>query len=249
MRNADNLTKFNWSAYLLGFSFAGFFDGILLHQILQWHHLLSSIENVALQNLRMQILADGIFHAFMYVVALIGLLLFWRSRRVAAELSGRLYLANFLIGFGVWHIIDAVIVHWILGLHRIRPGSNDMLFWDLLFFAVGVIILLVGLYLRIRKQLKYPPIAVVLAIMVVLSGFIAAVPWKNTNVVTVVFRPDITIPEVFAAASAVDARLMWNNKAGNIWIFSVPDTKSALQLYRKGAWFVGGSLFGVGCFT
>jgi uncharacterized membrane protein len=27
---------------LLGFALGGFFDGILLHQILQWHHLLSS---------------------------------------------------------------------------------------------------------------------------------------------------------------------------------------------------------------
>ena len=29
---------------LLGFAMGGFFDGILLHQILQWHHLLSAIQ-------------------------------------------------------------------------------------------------------------------------------------------------------------------------------------------------------------
>jgi uncharacterized membrane protein len=28
---------------MLGFAFGGFFDGILLHQVLQWHHLLSGI--------------------------------------------------------------------------------------------------------------------------------------------------------------------------------------------------------------
>lgn len=31
---------FRWGA-ALGFALGGFFDGILLHQILQWHHLLS----------------------------------------------------------------------------------------------------------------------------------------------------------------------------------------------------------------
>jgi hypothetical protein len=30
---------FIWSALALGFSIGGFFDGILLHQVLQWHHL------------------------------------------------------------------------------------------------------------------------------------------------------------------------------------------------------------------
>ncbi|WP_272547883.1 DUF2243 domain-containing protein [Acidovorax sp. NCPPB 3576] len=29
----------DWPGYLLGFSLGVFFDGIVLHQILQWHHL------------------------------------------------------------------------------------------------------------------------------------------------------------------------------------------------------------------
>lgn len=31
-----------WAA-VLGFALSGFFDGVLLHQILQWHHLLSLV--------------------------------------------------------------------------------------------------------------------------------------------------------------------------------------------------------------
>jgi uncharacterized membrane protein len=31
-------------AAVLGFAFGGFFDGILLHQVLQWHHLLSLVK-------------------------------------------------------------------------------------------------------------------------------------------------------------------------------------------------------------
>src|SRR5687768_8252330 len=36
---------FRWGA-VLGFALGGFFDGILLHQILQWHHLLSLVPGI-----------------------------------------------------------------------------------------------------------------------------------------------------------------------------------------------------------
>jgi len=65
---------------LLGFALGGFFDGILLHQILQWHHLLSAIDP---DDARMQVTADGLFHALMYVLALAGLGQLWRIARHA----------------------------------------------------------------------------------------------------------------------------------------------------------------------
>jgi uncharacterized membrane protein len=74
----------HWAAYLLGFALGGFFDGILLHQILQWHHLLAGLQGSAFADIRIQVLADGLFHALMYVVAIIGLSALWRSR---AELT------------------------------------------------------------------------------------------------------------------------------------------------------------------
>lgn len=69
------------SAALLGFSLGGFFDGILLHQILQWHHLLSDVHADGLQDLRLQVLADGIFHLVMYLIAVVALVGLWRARR------------------------------------------------------------------------------------------------------------------------------------------------------------------------
>ena len=54
--------RYRWSGYLLGFALGGFFYGILLHQILQWHHLLSAINSM---DIRFQVAADGYFHAFM----------------------------------------------------------------------------------------------------------------------------------------------------------------------------------------
>ncbi len=58
------------AGWLLGFALGGFFDGILLHQILQWHHLLSALER---RDLRFQVAADGYFDDPMYVIAVASL--------------------------------------------------------------------------------------------------------------------------------------------------------------------------------
>ncbi|MGE0776348.1 MAG: DUF2243 domain-containing protein [Sphingomonadaceae bacterium] len=72
---------------LLGFAFGGFFDGILLRQILQWHHLLSLVPGVL--SLRAQILWDGYFHALMYVLAGVALWRIWRFRAGQDWSAGR----------------------------------------------------------------------------------------------------------------------------------------------------------------
>ncbi len=143
-------TSFRWAGYLLGFSMGGFFDGILLHQLLQWHHLLSALP----LDTPAQIFADGVLHAVMYVVLTAGLLMLWRRREEFAQPGAdRRLLGTFLIGFGAWHVIDAVLVHWILGLHRIRMDTENLLFWDLLwFFAFGIVFIAAGWWLVRRTN-------------------------------------------------------------------------------------------------
>lgn len=242
-----------WAGYLLGFSMGGFFDGILLHQILQWHHLLSALESDPFRDLRTQVLADGIFHALMYIILAVGLGKLWQTRKEFDEPGAdRFLFANFLIGFGIWHIVDGIASHWLLGIHRIHPQSDNPLFWDMLFFGGGILCVILGFFMR-RGGGRMKPVQrariALLAFMVMTAATFAAVPWNNTQAVTVVFKPGVTAHEVFAAAGAVNARLMWNNTAGDIWMFHVPDNREAWRLYRHGAWFVGGSFFGLGCFT
>jgi uncharacterized membrane protein len=68
----------------------GFFDGILLHQVLQWHHFLSGVADPRVQDIRVQILADGLFHVAMYIIGAVGLYLLWRARRdLTAPIPGR----------------------------------------------------------------------------------------------------------------------------------------------------------------
>src|SRR3712207_9347810 len=75
-----------WPGYVLGFALGGFFDGILLHQILQWHHLLSAING---DDIRFQVAADGYFHALMYGIAAVGLWMRSEERRVGKECRSR----------------------------------------------------------------------------------------------------------------------------------------------------------------
>lgn len=53
--------------FFIGVAMAGFLDGILLHQILQWHSPISSLDGQVYQDLRFRMPTDGIFHAIVNV--------------------------------------------------------------------------------------------------------------------------------------------------------------------------------------
>jgi len=53
---------------LLGRGLGGFFDGVVLHQILQWHHMLGSMYPAdSAAALQLNTFWDGLFHASTYV--------------------------------------------------------------------------------------------------------------------------------------------------------------------------------------
>jgi hypothetical protein len=67
------------AATLIGIGMGGFVDGIVLHQILQWHHMLSvPMPPIDLLSVKVNMVWDGLFHAFTWIVTFIGLLLLWR---------------------------------------------------------------------------------------------------------------------------------------------------------------------------
>ncbi|MGV3653617.1 MAG: DUF2243 domain-containing protein [Noviherbaspirillum sp.] len=246
--------RLSWSGYLLGFGLGGFFDGILLHQVLQWHHLLSGLDGPAFRDIRVQILADGLFHALMYVIAAAGLWCLWKARRDYAEPGAdRLLLANAMIGFGIWHILDSILSHWILGIHRIRMAAENVLFWDILWFIVfGVAFLVAGWMLRKRPGIGGPghrgaASALALALAVAIAGPVAALPPAGATTVMVFFRPGITPGEVSRAIDAVDGRILWAAGSGDVWALDVKDTGRTSLLYRHGAYLVSNSALAIGC--
>ena len=87
---------------LLGLGLGGFFDGIVLHQLLQWHHMLTSAGYPAdsVRNLRINTLWDGVFHSATYVFVGAGLVVLWRAaHRCHLRWSTRLLVGTLLIGF------------------------------------------------------------------------------------------------------------------------------------------------------
>src|ERR671916_883376 len=63
--------------FIMGLGLGGFIDGIVLHQILQWHHMLTAIRSPeTVPGLKINTLWDGLFHvvAWLFVLAGIGVL-------------------------------------------------------------------------------------------------------------------------------------------------------------------------------
>jgi len=150
MRTAASETRaFPLSAGILfGLGLGGFFDGIVLHQILQWHHMLSSwypIDSIA--NLELNTRWDGIFHSATYVFVVLGLFLLWRAaHRGHLSWSNKLLVGSLLVGWGLFNSVEGVIDHQILGVHHVNEAMprDQWVFWDLGFLAWGVAMLIAG---------------------------------------------------------------------------------------------------------
>ena len=134
---------------LLGLGLGGFVDGIVLHQILQWHHMLTSAGYPAtsVDNLEINTLWDGIFHASTYVFVVLGLILLWRTaHRVHLWWSGRLLIGTLLMGFGIFNLVEGIVDHQILGLHHVNETvpASQWLYWDIGFLVWGALMLIGG---------------------------------------------------------------------------------------------------------
>jgi uncharacterized membrane protein len=247
--------NFDWSAYLLGFALSGFFDGILLHQILQWHHLLSAIRSGPLGDLRFQVMADGLFHALMYLIAAIGLWKLYRTRGELTDgLAHRRLMANFWIGFGVWHVVDALLSHWLLGIHRIRMDSDVPLAWDLAWLmAFGVVPLIAGVYLRKRRAAGGtgggPQVVMMMVGAVALGAVLNLFPLRPvpSDTVAVVLRPGVSAASLWTALDGTNARVVWTDAGGGVWVLAGVGAADILPLYRSGAMYVSGSMMPAGC--
>lgn len=134
----------------LGLSVGGFFDGIVLHQILQWHHLLTSHPDPAVRgNLDLNTLADGLFHAACWIFGAIGLAALWRARGAFGAARGpRGFVGSILVGFGVFNLVEGIVNHHLLGFHHVRTDTAHVLAWDLGFLVLGLVLVAVGSALR-----------------------------------------------------------------------------------------------------
>ena len=134
---------------LFGLGLGGFFDGIVLHQVLQWHHMLTSAGYPpdSVENLEVNTFFDGLFHLATYVFVVLGLAVLWRSaHRAHLWWSWKLLLGTLLIGFGLFNLVEGVVDHHLLGIHHVNETvpREQWIFWDLGFLAWGAVMVLGG---------------------------------------------------------------------------------------------------------
>lgn len=140
---------------LLGLGLGGFFDGIVFHQILQWHHMVSSAGYPpdSLSNLKFNVLWDGIFHASTYVFVVVGLFLLWRTEhRTHLRWSGKAVIGSILAGFGLFNLVEGMVNHHLLEIHHVNEivPAAQWVYWDVGFLAWGAAMLVSG-WLLLRK--------------------------------------------------------------------------------------------------
>ncbi len=153
------MTKMNRGAMisagiLLGTGLGGFVDGILLHQILQWHNMLSSARPpTTLLQMKYNMVWDGLFHAFTWTMVALGLWRLWKAgERSDVPWSRATFLGSLVLGWGLFNFIEGMIDHEILGIHHVHPGPGQLA-WDLGFLALGLIQIAVGIgWIRLGRR-------------------------------------------------------------------------------------------------
>lgn len=232
---------------LLGIAFGGFFDGIVLHQILQWHHLFSGLSGGRWGDLRVQLLADGLFHLLMYLLAACALMLLVRGRHSLSMPGARdTLLVVFVTGFALWHLLDAVLSHWLLGIHRIRMDSAQPLAWDIGWLLVFGLLP----WLWARRRARTSPATgsphgsggtlSVLVCSTALAGALAA--RTPPDAPTVVVLQGAAQAGALLASLPPETQIIGSDASGTVWFFA-----GAPPPLQRGAWTLRGAGLPAGC--
>jgi uncharacterized membrane protein len=129
----------------LGIGMGGFVDGILFHQILQAHNMLTGrIPKDTIAHVEINMVWDGIFHAFTWIMTAIGITLLFRAAAIGNVLwSGRALVGALFVGWGLFNFVEGVIDHHVLNLHHVYEPMGVSIF-DYLFLISGVVFFLCG---------------------------------------------------------------------------------------------------------
>lgn len=131
---------------LLGIGMGGFVDGIVLHQIFQWHNMVSNwIPPTTMEAMSINMVWDGIFHALVWFVTLAGIFMLWSAAYHREPIpSLQSFIGQLILGWGLFNLVEGIINHQILAVHYVRQVSNYTIYnWTFLTIG-GVLLILLG---------------------------------------------------------------------------------------------------------
>jgi uncharacterized membrane protein len=138
VRGKGRVSRSVIAGILIGIGLGGFVDGIVLHQILQWHNMGSNVlPPDTLEAMRTNMVWDGWFHGFDWLVTLGGIWLLWSAayrREPIPPLKS--FWGTLIFGWGLFNLVEGVIDHQILKLHYVRQVPNYEVY-NLVFLALG----------------------------------------------------------------------------------------------------------------
>lgn len=152
-----NPVPLSTTSVILGIGIGGFVDGILFHQILQLHGMVSNklaIDTVVGKAVNM--FWDGIFHAVTLTAVIIGIISLIRLlKKKNINPSPKLAGGGFFAGWGIFNLVEGIIHHHIIKLHNVNEFALDPDIWNYSFLASGIILILIGSVMIFNRE-HYP---------------------------------------------------------------------------------------------
>jgi uncharacterized membrane protein len=108
-------------------------------------------------NLKINTLADGLFHAATYVFVLWGLGRLWvAARQPHFRWAPGLLAASMLMGFGLFNTVEGMVNHQFLGIHHVNETvpRDEWIYWDIGFVFWGLAMLAAGWLLTRRYRMQ-----------------------------------------------------------------------------------------------
>lgn len=128
---------------VLGLGMGGFIDGIVLHQMAQWHNMGSAVlPPHTMEAMSRNMVWDGQFHLATWLLTLTGIVMLWRDRQATAP-TLRVLAGQLIFGWGLFNLVEGGIDHHLLGIHHVRDVPVHVPAYDWMFLAIGGIGLMV----------------------------------------------------------------------------------------------------------
>lgn len=135
----DDARESRMPGFILGLGLGGFVDGILLHQIMQWHNMGSAVlPPITMPAMKQNMMWDGWFHIATLVLTVAGVFLLLRDARRGRTLpTATAFTGQLVFGWGIFNLLEGIADHQVLGIHHVRDMPVHVPVYDWLFLAIG----------------------------------------------------------------------------------------------------------------